>query len=220
MSCRALVALRCAPCVGVLLAGVSLARSQSAASRPPQFQDYPAVVKFHRHPKPPVLDSPEKQKYEQLIEDGVLKGWGVFDGVTEEEFQRAGQNFAGHYILVNFGLGDSYSDCVGAAIVDANSGKVFNFPPPHECGGDLGFLARFLPPHPTASFHGYAFRSPIAYRLTSRLLVVDTCDGSHMEEFGSVTTAVADGCGAHYYVMDENGLRLIAQARSQGLPER
>jgi hypothetical protein len=73
----------------------------------------------------------------------------------------------------------------------------------------FGVVAESLAPnHPAASFHNFPLKSPLAYRLNSPLLIVDTCEGIEASG-GSVISFRSTGCGAHYCLMDENGLKLI-----------
>jgi hypothetical protein len=142
----------------------------------------------------------------------VSKGWGVFDGATGKEFHRAGPNFAGHYVLVSFGCGEAFSACSGAAIVDARTGRVYQATTPDpESALHLPYFGVFAeqgglyPPH---SFHNFPLRSHLAYRLNSRLLVADICERMVVEG-GSIIDFRSIGCGAHYYLMGDEGLTLI-----------
>jgi len=203
--------------------------AQSTA--PPRFQDYPVTAVFKGKPAPPILETPEERKLEAVIGDGVRKGWGVFDGATGKELRRPGPNFAGHYIIVNFGCDDTdYSAtrlptppstlidrprtslCLGAPIVDAKTGHVYRPPAPPLGGAQwrqyFAVFAESLVPHPPASFHNFQLKSPLAYRLNSRLLITDTCEGFEASG-GSIIDFRSTGCGAHYYLMDEDGLKLI-----------
>jgi hypothetical protein len=216
----------------LMLASVaaSLACAQSPLDHTPRFQDYPVMEVFKGKPALPVLETPEERKLEALIGDGVSKGWGVFDGETGKELRRPGPNFAGHYVLVNFGCNDTdysatglpipigtpldsprTSDCLGAPIVDAKTGRVYRLPIP-QIGAGLrqyfGVVAESLAPHPPASFHNFPLKSPLAYRLNSRLLIADTCEGIEAAG-GSIISFRSTGCGAQYYLMDGDGLKLI-----------
>jgi hypothetical protein len=217
----------------LMLASVaaSVGCAQSPPDRAPRFQDYPVKEVFLGKPALPILQTPEERKLEALIGDGVSKGWGVFDGATGKEFRRPGPNFAGHYVLVNFGCNDTdyiasllptppvapidpprTSACLGAPIVDAKTGRVYRPPAPQMNGAVwrqyFGVFAKSLAPHPAGSFHNFPLRSPLAYRLNSRLLIADTCED--IEPFGgSIIDFRSTGCGAHYYLMEEDGLKLI-----------
>ncbi len=181
------------------------------AQAPPQFQDYPVKGIFKGVPALPVFEIPEQRQFEAVIRDGVSKGWGAFDGETGMELQRPGPNFAGHYVLVNFGCGGSSGACLGVAIVDAKTGRVYRLPIPRAAFSlwpDFAVIPASLAPHPLASFHDFPLRSPLAYRLNSRLLITDTCDG--LEDYGgSVLSFRLTGCGAHYFLMDDDGPALI-----------
>jgi hypothetical protein len=217
----------------LLLASVVVisAWAQSPTERPPRFEDYPVKELFKGKPALPVLETPEERKLEALIGDGVSKGWGVFDGATGKEFRRPGPNFAGHYIIVNFGCDDTdyaasllpappvapidpprTSLCLGAPIVDAKTGHVYRPPAPQMNGAVwrqyFAVFAESLAPHPSASSHNFRLKSPLAYRLNSRLLIADTCEGVEASG-GSIISFRSTGCGAHYYLMDVDGLTLI-----------
>jgi hypothetical protein len=194
------------------ITAATLASAQELSERTPRFEDYPAKGRFHGNPSPPMFNSPVEKGFQSVISDGVRRGWGVFDGTTGKEMGRAGPNFAGHYIIVNFGCGEFFSDCLGSAIVDARTGHVYRFPIP-DAGMHwkpyFGVLAaERVASNPPDSFHGFPLKSPLAYRLNSRLLVANTCEGVEPAG-GSVITFNSVGCGAHYYIMDEDGLKLI-----------
>ena len=180
------------------------------ADEVPRFEQYPAKNTYKRNPSPPLIQTPEERENLAVITEGVEKGWGVFDGTTGNELRRPGPNFAGYYILISFGCGDSYSNRLCVAIVDARTGKIFRQPLPASGQQDKPFAVATmrLAPHPYSSFHNFAFKSPISYRLNSRLLAVDTCEGQHFEGT-SIIQSVSDGCGRHYYLMEEDGLKLI-----------
>jgi hypothetical protein len=211
----------------LLLAGLA---ATPGSAQYPRFEDYPVTQVFKGKPAPPILEIPEELEFAAVIRDGVNKGWGVFNGTTGREFHHPGPNFAGHYVLLNFGCNDTdytptrrsmqpsilidgprTSLCLGTAIVDAKTGRVYRVPIP-QVGVHLrqyfGVEAESLAPHPAASFHNFRLKSPLVYRLNSRLLITDTCEGVRTEG-GSILTFAATGCGAHYYLMDQDGLKLI-----------
>lgn len=199
---------------GLLLlatAVATLACAQDLAEQVPRFEDYPVKGKFHGKPTPPVLEKPEEGEWLSVITEGVEQGWGVFDGKTGKEQRHPGPNFAGHYVIVSFGCGDSFSNFLGAAIVDARSGRVFR-PPFPEYGIRLssyfGMMAEHSAPHPSHSFHNFQLKAPLAYRVNSRLLIASICEGIEVTG-GSIPMFRRIGCGAHYYRMDEDGLKLI-----------
>lgn len=186
--------------------------AQNPAGRPPRFEDYPVKEIFRGTAALPVLETPEARKFEAEIRDGVSKGWGVFDGVSGKEFRRPGPNFAGHYILVSFGCGEPFSACSSAAIVDAKTGRVFRGPSQDSESAltlpNFGVAAEQPGHYPPHSFHNFPLRSHLAYRLGSRLLIGDICERMVVEG-GSIIDFRFIGCGAHYYLMDSDGLTLI-----------
>lgn len=85
-------------------------RAADLPKNPPRFDQYPAVEPFTGHiAKPDVHTQPMARLFRTRIREGA----------------QTGPNFAGHYTLVFWGCG---AGCLGLAIVDANTGKVF-FPP-------------------------------------------------------------------------------------------
>jgi hypothetical protein len=195
-----------------VLLGSMLAIS-SWAQAPPQFQDYPVKSVFKGRPALPVLEAAEERELEGVIDDGVSKGWGVFDGETGMELQRPGPNFAGHYVLVNFGCNKpALTGCFAAAIVDARTGRLYQAPSPAPGSGfRLPYFGVFVERparYPPFSFHGFPLKSPLAYRMNSRLLIADICERSVLTG-GSVVAPMLEGCGAHYYLIGDYGLVLI-----------
>jgi hypothetical protein len=177
----------------LLLASIvaTSAWAQNPGVQPPQFKDYPVTEVFQGKPVLPILETPDERRFEAVIGDGVSKGWGVFDGATGKEFPRPGPNFAGHYILVNFGCGESPGDCLSLAAILRRTGDLARTAP-----------ARFVSQFP--------LKSPLAYRLDSRLLITDTCE-EVVVTLGpyDLIGPESEGCGAHYYLMDDDGLTLI-----------
>ena len=139
----------------VLLAGAAFgaddgsydARTIRAADlplNPPRFEQYPATKAFLGRIAPAdVKTQPQARMFRTRISEGA----------------KTGPNFAGHFTVVRWGCG---MDCVGLAVVDANSGKVY-FPP------NLGNVDR-------TNIAYDDFELPdgelIRYKLNSRLLVV------------------------------------------------
>jgi hypothetical protein len=195
----------------LILAGILAA--QSPPGQPPRFEDYPVKEVFRGTLALPVLESPEERKFEALIGDGVSEGWGVFDGATGKEFQRPRPNFAGHYFIVSFGCGEPVlTGCFAAAIVDARTGRVYRAP--SQAPGSsfrLPYFGVFLESparYPAFSFHNFPLKLPWTYQRNSRLLIADICERMVLAG-GSVVGPKAEGCGAHYYLMDGDGLKLI-----------
>lgn len=85
---------------------------------------------FTGNPVPPVLTTPEQRLYRTRIREGVSTGRGVWTGSWKNAKEKAGPNFAEHYIVIRWGCG---SDCLMMAIVDAETGKVY--PPPLSGAG-------------------------------------------------------------------------------------
>jgi hypothetical protein len=202
----------------LLLAGIVAASAwaQSPEAQPPHFQDYPVKGVFKGVPAMPVLETPEERKYQVEISDGVSKGWGVFDGATGKEFQRLGPNFAGHYILVHFGCGELTAR-LSAAIVDANTGRVYRATIPDPESALLlpyfGVFAERGGSYPPHSFHNFPLKSPLTYRVNSRLLIADISERM-ISTGGSIINFRVLACGAHYYLMGANGLTLIGRVVS------
>jgi hypothetical protein len=92
----------------------------------PRFKDYPVTEMFIGKPAPPNLVGSEQRMFRTRIRNAVLKGEGVV-AVSESKrpLTKSGTNFAGKYVAVMWGCG---SQCVMMAIVDAESGKVYDPP--------------------------------------------------------------------------------------------
>ena len=58
-----------------------------------------------------------------MLTNAVRKGYDVVEGGTENE--RVGPNFAGRYVLVQWGCG---SNCMEAALIDGRDGTVLRLP--------------------------------------------------------------------------------------------
>ena len=160
----------------------------------PRFEDYPVTGTFKGTPATPQIVTPEERRYRTVIRQGVTKGWGVEDGITGREMVGAGPNFAGHYIIVTWGCG---SPCLMAAIVDLKTGRVF--PPPFH-------------PKPGHTYFQVPWEFPskaLDYRLNSRLLIANICESTTESRSGGHISYQNHKCGAHYFVMGEDGLRLI-----------
>lgn len=186
--------------------------AQTPSSPFPKFEDYPVKEIFKGIPAEPVLTTPEELKFQAVIVEGVSKGWGVFDGTTGKEMTGPGPNFAGHYILVSFGCGEAdLIHCLQIAIVDATTGRVYPPPSPSSPEATMPYFGVFSEAaalHPSSSFHNVATRSPFEYRLDSRLLIARICEG-YETHGGSIVSVERKGCGPHYYLVNEEGLKLI-----------
>ena len=148
--------------IQVAFAAAALAAVAQTGSPRPQFGDYPAPSVFSGRPADPVLITAEERRFRTVIRRGLLEGFGVQDGETGRELGKSGANFAGHYVIVQWGCG---SPCLMAAIVDLANGPVL--PPPfHQGSGNSYFQVPWAFP-----------RSPaLSYRRDSRLLIASICE--------------------------------------------
>jgi hypothetical protein len=89
----------------------------------PAFNQYPATERLHGEMVSPRITNADEREYDTKLREGIRSGYGVVDGGTEHE--RRGANFGGHYVLIQWGCG---SNCMKAALVDANTGKVLHLP--------------------------------------------------------------------------------------------
>jgi len=166
-------------------------RAQGSGEPTLRFQDYPVKELYNGKPVPSVLTKPEERKFRTVIRNGVAKGWGAEDGVTGKELTGPGPNFAGHYTIITWGCG---SPCLMAAIVDLKTGRVY--PPPfHHGSGHSYFQVPWA----------FPMEPPLEYRLNSRLLVARICEVTAADGAGT-------NCGVHYFVMSDNGPKLIHRA--------
>ncbi|SAK95648.1 hypothetical protein AWB78_05351 [Caballeronia calidae] len=92
--------------IWLLMAVPVLGRAQDAA---PGFADYPSVVEAARRPLKLRLTTSESRRYATQLTEAA----------------NAPVDFAGHYILAEWGCGAS---CVMAAAIDAKTGKVIMLP--------------------------------------------------------------------------------------------
>jgi hypothetical protein len=163
------------------------ASAQESSGPIPRFEDYPVPEVFKGTPAQPVLTTPEERRFRTVIRNGVSKGWGSEDGVTGKELLGPEPNFAGRYAIITWGCG---SPCLMAAIVDLKTGRVY--PPPYHRPEHNYFQVPWA----------FPMEPPLEYRLNSRLLIARICE---------VTAADGAGknCGAHYFVMSENGPKLV-----------
>jgi len=155
------------PCA---LLALVLAPTLSGQGAVPRFADYPAAKKFTGKPAAPVLSSAKARRYRTII-------WR--DAAT-------GPNFAGHYTVADWGCG---STCVGFAVVDARTGKVY-----------------FHPEVSRAMQVPYQAENVLQYRLDSRLLVIA---GESERPQGKVSV------GKFYYEWKEEQFSLIGKSEIQ-----
>jgi hypothetical protein len=98
----------------------------------PRFEDYPVSPTFSGKPANPSFKTAEQRRYRTRISEGVAGGKGVWSGSWKDAKNRQGPNFAGHYIVIRWGCG---SDCLMMAIVDAETGKIYESPIPGAGSG-------------------------------------------------------------------------------------
>lgn len=140
---------------------VSILAQVPAASQPP-FSRFPAAL-VHGPLHLPRIKTAEQRRFRAVLTNAVTKGYGVVEGGTEHE--RPGPNFAGHFLLVQWGCG---LDCPEAAVIDIVDGAVIPLPTPP---------GRQSPP----SFHletGSSDLRDLRFTATSRLLrIPNVVDG-------------------------------------------
>lgn len=165
-----------------------LAQSDSAI---PRFEGYSVNESYTGTPAAPVLTMPEERRFRTVINNGIKKGWGAYDGITDRPETGPGPNFAGHFLIVTWGCG---SPCLMAAIVNLKTGRVY--PPPFHHGLAHGY---FQVPW------AFPMNPPLEFRLNSRLLVARICEGENGSGLGSTPS----NCGVHFFVMTEDGPKLV-----------
>jgi len=164
-------------------------------SHTPRFEDFPVAGAYNGKPADPVLVTPEERRFRTVVRRGVIQGFGVEDGETGKELARPGPNFAGRYVIVQWGCG---SPCLMAAIVDLTNGHVL--PPPfHHGPGHSYFQVPWAFPNQPA----------LSYRINSRLLVANICETGKAVRVHGGPAYEAQRCGVHYFVIGEQGLKLI-----------
>jgi hypothetical protein len=120
--------------------------------------------------------------YRTRIRQGVAKGWGVIRDGKEQP----GANFAGHYIVIEWGCG---VPCVMMVMVDARTGKIHHLP--MASGIAMPF---------------FGLRSAeVNFRPTSRLLTMDACP----EQSEKPDAA----CCTHYFVWEGEKWKLLRRDR-------
>ncbi|HYL74544.1 MAG TPA: hypothetical protein VEU96_10085 [Bryobacteraceae bacterium] len=96
--------------------------------------------------------------------------------------------------MITWGCG---SPCLMAAIVDAVTGRVYP-QPYHSRPGHSYFQVPWEFP-----------AAPLEYRLDSRLLIANICEAEVALHLGTQVGYQSQNCGPHYFLMGDNGLRLI-----------
>ncbi|MGH9762777.1 MAG: hypothetical protein ACREDR_43305 [Blastocatellia bacterium] len=144
--------------------------SQAQVTRPQgiRYEDFPAGKPFAGKPATVKLTTKKARMKRTVLREGAA----------------GGPNFAGHYIVVNWGCGAS---CVQFAIVDAITGSVY-FPSFYVAAG-------------VGSDQDYEHTpEPLQFKLDSKLLMVT----GNLNE--------AEKGGVYYYKWDNNRLTLIKQS--------
>ena len=148
----------------------------------PEFARYPAGPVFRGRLLMPKIVGPEERRFRTVLRQGVGKGYRVVDGGTEHE--RRGVNFAGRYVLVQWGCG---SNCMQAAVIDGRDGTVLHLPQ--------------VPGEPTSQFEvptGSVDLRTLEFRTRSRLLGIP---------------CVGDGM-TYYYVLEGHRWRFVRKTKT------
>ncbi len=104
----------------------------------------------------PRIVTPEQKRFRTELRRAITRGYDVVEGGTEHE--RPGPNFAGSFVLVQWGCG---SNCMQAAIIDARDGTVLS--PPQLPGMEKSASTFSLPT-------GSVDLRTLRFRTNSRLL--------------------------------------------------
>lgn len=102
-------------------------------------------------------------------------------------------NFAGHFILVQFEVGDGP---IGAAIVDARTGSVYHLPKEVVAGGYFLGSTACLAMNKGRSYLDEEDTTALSFRSNSELLIIRQCNGN--------------GFDRSYYLWHHQRWRLIA----------
>ena len=154
----------------------------------PRFEDYPVTKVFRGKPASPIFATPEDRLYRTRIREGVEKGWGVIrDGKDQP-----GPNFAGHYIVIEWGCG---VPCVMMVVVDARTGRIHHLPMAMGTRGEQRIGVPL-----------FGLRSgEVNFRLDSRLLTIDACP----EQSEKPDAA----CYSHRYLWENEKWKLLGRVR-------
>ncbi len=154
----------------------------------PRFEDFPVTETFKGKPAAAVITSPEERHYRTRIRQGVEKGWGVIrDGKDQP-----GPNFAGHYLIIEWGCG---VPCVMMVMVDARTGKIHRLPLAMGTEGDQKLGIPF-----------FGLRSAeVEFRLTSRLLTMDACPEQSEKPDPK--------CYRHFYLWEDEKWKLVRRVQ-------
>lgn len=122
---------------GVLMLGLFVLGAASAQAPPiPRFESYPVSDNFSGTPAPATIAHPRARLFRTVI----------------KEQAKDPPDFAGHYRVATWGCG---TDCVGLALIDARTGRVYFNPKALNVGG--------VP---------YQDEERLQFRLDSRLMII------------------------------------------------
>ena len=151
----------------------------------PRFKDYPVTEMFVGRLAPPILVGPEQRMFRTRIRNAVLKGEGVVaDSESKRLLTKPGTNFAGKYVVVMWGCG---SQCVMMAIVDAETGSVYD-PPLSGTGTEL-----FVPLDDLSNME-------TAFRRDSSLMILRNACRDFKDR---------RSCGTYYFNWKDNRFELV-----------
>jgi len=162
-----------------LFGAVGCRTVSSEEERGPKFSDYPVTQMFGGIPAAPKIVRPEERAASSIIQEGVEKGRWVLG--SDRKTQRPGPNFAGHYIVIEWGGGPDYWQAI---IVDAVTGQIFQPPMAGTGGQHAGYFS--IPMDPL-DFKG------VKFRLDSKLMVLPRACPDR-----------ASGCRAYYFVWQDD----------------
>lgn len=164
-------------CLAVLffsaLSGAQTSIPSEETTPLPRFDDYPEREVRSGAAATVIIKSPEERLYRTNLRNSVKEP----------------PNFAGHYSFVDWGCG---TNCLGGAVVDQQTGKVFQPPLP---------LSKNSHAHEHWIIDGRFFfdKPPIQVRADSRLMIIHREFGGNPELFPEV----------FYFVWDNEEFRLI-----------
>jgi hypothetical protein len=145
--------------VGLIVALLAESACREAPkARRHRFEDYPVTEVFKDRTVAPRIIKPQEQSAETIIQEGVARGKWVLG--ADRKTQRPGPNFAGHYIVIEWGGGPDYWQAI---IVDSITGRVFQPPFAGQGGPSASY---FSIPMDVFNFRG------IDFRLNSKLMVL------------------------------------------------
>lgn len=169
---------------GLILIAQSGALSKDTG-RVPTFREYPVTEFFNSIPAATILATARQRRFRTWIREGVSKGSGVWSGSWKDPIRSPGPNFAGHYYVIRWGCG---SDCLMMAVVDAQSGNVYD-PPMSAPGEEL-----HVPMDPSGDHE-------IDFQIESSLMVLrNACKGERRE------------CGVYYFNWNNDHFALIRRS--------